>query len=448
MLKRLLIVPAIALGVLAVALLARGKTPPKLRDEAERATPVRVLEVPRLDVVPRAVGYGEARAGRTWQAVPQVGGRIIELSPRVREGSFVRSGTVLVRVDRSDYDLEVKVAQSRLIALNAQLEETKTRERTLGTSAEIERRSLELARVELERLRKLLKQGTVSRAELDREERSVLNQSLRVQEIDNGLTLLEPQRAVLRAQVAQEQSHLERAALAVERTVIAAPFDCRIGVVKVEQDQVVQPGQVLFSADSTDTSEVTAWLPTRGVRHVLAGGTAPVDLGDGFSDVSEQLGLQAEIRMGFGQGLVRWEGAVVRVRGIDSRTRALGLDVSVANPYEGIVPGVKPPLTPGMYVEVEIRGHVRPDQVAVPRSALHGDTVLLVGADDRLVRRTVRVAFVQSETAVIAEGLDGGERLILTDLMPAVDGTLLLALPDAEAARALAEDASGKDQPQ
>lgn len=448
MLKRLLIVPAVGLGVLAVVLLVRGKTPPALRSGVELATPVRTLQVERLTVVPRAIGYGEARAARTWQAVPQVGGRLQELDPRVREGSFVRGGVVLVRIDPSDYELEVKVAESRIQGLEAQLEETTTRERTLQTSAELEGRSLELARLELGRLRKLVEQGTVSQADLDREERTVLAQSLRVQEIENALVLLEPQRSVIRAQIAREESSLGRARLAVERTVIVAPFDGRIGQVNVEQDQVVQPGQVLFSADSTDASEVTAWLPTRGVRHVLAVGTAPVDLSQGFGDVKDELGLEATIRMGFGGGEVAWRGEVVRVRGIDTRTRALGLDVRVAHPYRGVVPGVRPPLTPGMYVEIEIRGNPRTDQWVVPRSALHGDHVLLAGAENRLERRPVRVAFVQGELAVIEDGLAGGERLVLSDLMPAMDGMLLDPIPDPAAAVALAREAAGDVGPQ
>ena len=447
MLKRLLILPALGLGVLAVVLLTRGKAPPALRGDAERATPVRVLDVERMTVVPRAIGYGEARAARTWQAVPQVGGRLLELSPRVREGTFVSAGTVLARIDPSDYELEVKASDARSAALDAQLGETTTREQTVRRSADIERRSLELATVELERIRRLVKQGTIAQAELDREERTVLNQSMRVQELENGLTLLEPQRAVLRAQIAQEASNRERAALAVARAVIVAPFDCRIGKVNVEQDQVVQPGQVLLTADGTDASEVTAWLPLRGVRHVLATGASPVDLSDGFGEVREQMGLEATVRMGLGGDLVTWTGDVVRVRGIDSRTRALGLDVSVAHPYQGIVPGVKPPLTPGMYVEVEIRGRPRPDLVAIPRSALHGDEVLLVGEEERLIRRAVRVAFVQSETAVIENGLEAGERVVLSDLMPAVEGMLLDPVVDPAAAAALALDAAGEAAP-
>lgn len=444
MLKKLLIVPALAIGVVAVMLMVKGKDGPTEKPPAEHATVVRTLAVPKTDVVPRAIGYGEARAGRVWQAVPQVGGRIVELSPKVKEGSFARKNDVLVRIDDADYQLDVEVAEARITALQAQLKETETREATTRASLEIERDSLALAQAELLRLQTLGKDGTVTQSEVDREDRTVLTQRLRVQEIENSMTLLDPQRKVLKAQIAQETSNLERAKLNVQRTVIRAPFHCRMGPVKVEQDQVVQAGQVLFQADGTDTSEVTAWLPLQGVRRILAPSTAPIDAITESDDMVEKFGLRARIRIGAGSRQLAWEGKVVRVRGIDSQTRSLGLDVAVEDPYRSVVPGHRPPLVPGMYVEVEIFAPTRPGQVVVPRSAIHDDVVYLADADRRLRRRPITVAFVQEEIAVVKDGLEGGETLILTDIVPAVEGELLDPTPDDAARQVLLDDASGE----
>ena len=106
-----------------------------------------------------------------------------------------------------------------------------------------------------------------------------------------------------------------------------------------------------------------------------------------------------------------------------------------------VVPGEKPPLVPGLYVEVEIYAPVREDLVVIPRSSIHDDAVYLVGDGDRLVRRPVGVAFVQEELAVVSEGLVGGETLILTDLVPAVEGSLLAPQVDELAREALIRDA-------
>ena len=235
MLKRLLILPAVAVGILALVLWSRANRGPELRPPQEFARTVRVVPVPKLEVVPRSVGYGEARPGRVWLAVPEVGGRIIRMDPRLREGNIFAEGAELVVIDPADYQLEVAQAEAQILALEAQLSQLATQKETLAKTLEIEERSAELARAELERVRELVGKGSIGAAELDKEQRNVLQQRARVQELENSLTLIEPQLRVLEAQRKLEETRLARAELSVDRTVIRAPFDCRIGQVDIEQ---------------------------------------------------------------------------------------------------------------------------------------------------------------------------------------------------------------------
>lgn len=444
--KKLLIVPAIAVGVLAVVLLMRGRKKPDLRPAAELASAVRTLEVPRVDIRPRAIGYGVARPARVWQAVPQVSGRVVELSPKVREGEFVREGEVLVRIDRTDYDLEVANAEASLAGFRAQLDETHAREKTILASLEIERSSLTLAKAEEKRIRQLVESATVPRSDLDNTERIVLTQGLRVQELENAVSLLEPARAVLKAQIQQAASRLSMAKASVARCEIQAPFNARLGPVKVEQEQPVLAGQVLFSADGTDATEVTAWVPMVGIRQVLSPGAEMIDAEKLAEGIPEKLGLDASVSLRMGRQKVVWDAVVVRVRGVDSQTRSIGLDVSVKNPYRRVIPGVRPPLSRGMYVAVEIRATARENQVVIPRAALHDNLVFLVDDEGRLARRPVVVQFVQGGLALIESGLEGGETIVLSDLVPAVEGMLLAGTDDPEAMAALLEDAAGESE--
>jgi len=68
--------------------------------------------------------------------------------------------------------------------------------------------------------------------------------------------------------------------------------------------------------------------------------------------------------------------------------------------------------------------------------------VYLVGENKRLVLQPVVVSFVQEEIAVIGEGLQGGESLVLTDVIPAVAGALLVPKEDASAREALLASAT------
>ena len=444
MLKKLLFLPALALGVLALVLLVRGRRPPDAAPVEEVAHDVRVLVVPRLTVQPRALGYGVVRPGRVWQAVPQVGGTITEMEPRLKEGNFVSANQVLLRIDKADSELEVSVGEARLEALGAQLEELDARRKTLETSLDIERRSLDLAQAELARIRALVTAADLPQADQDREERTALAQGLRVQELENTLQLLGPQRKMLEAQVAQETSNIAKARLAVKRSVIRAPFDGRLGPVSIEQDQVVQPGQVLFTLDAIDTAEVTAQAPMRGLRRVVTAGAAEIEVTDLTAERLAALGLRAVVRLTAGPDAFHWDADVVRVRGIDPQTRTVGIDVSVPAPYGGNAPVRKPPLVRGMYVEVEVAGRTQPERVVIPRSALHEDHVYLVKEEDRLERRPVAILYVQSGFAVVGAGLQGGERLIVSDLAPAAEGMLLRPVDDEEALAVLRADAAGE----
>ncbi|MEM9379441.1 MAG: efflux RND transporter periplasmic adaptor subunit [Planctomycetota bacterium] len=442
--KKLLFIPVLAVGVLGLFLLVRRGSDPELVEERELARSVRVLEVPRLDVLPRVVGFGVVRPERVWQAVPEVAGRIVEMDDRLREGNIFKEGAVLLKIDRSDYDLEVAEAEAQIASLDAEIEQLDARIQTLEASLAIEKEALALAEVERGRVKVLVDKDSLPAANLDEQSRIVLTQSARVQEVENSLTMAGPDRKVLETNRVLQETRLQKARLNVERTTIRAPFDCRMGEVSIERDQVVQKGQAMFSADSIARSEVTAQFPMMGLASVFPIVDAPIDATQGDPEALLKLGLSGTVRLTNGRRSFEWDAEVVRVEGIDSQTRTVGLVVSVEGSYREVRPSEKPPLVRGMYVEVEVRGLPRRGTVVVPRSAMHSGRVHLVDEANRMEVRPIEVGFVQSGFASILAGLDGGERLVLTDLVPAVGGMLLDPEIDEEADASLTADATGQ----
>jgi multidrug efflux pump subunit AcrA (membrane-fusion protein) len=101
-----------------------------------------------------------------------------------------------------------------------------------------------------------------------------------------------------------------------------------------------------------------------------------------------------------------------------------------------------------MYVEVEIRGAPQAGRIAVPRVAVHrgpdgGDVVYLAGPEDRLAFGSVVLGPTQSDFVVVKEGLEGGERVVVSDLIPAIEGMLLAPRLDEALERSLAAQSSG-----
>lgn len=137
LLRMLLIIPPIALGVIVFALMVGNKTPPPQAAESEIPRKVRVIEVPRLTVVPTVVGHGSVQSERRWNAVAEVAGRIVDFNPRLLEGAIMKAETELLRIDPTSYELA-------LAELEAQRSELRIREQNNRSALAIELRNREL----------------------------------------------------------------------------------------------------------------------------------------------------------------------------------------------------------------------------------------------------------------------------------------------------------------
>jgi len=110
----------------------------------------------------------------------------------------------------------------------------------------------------------------------------------------------------------------------------------------------------------------------------------------------------------------------------------------VDRPFEKVKPGHRPPLSKGMFVQVVLRGNHQIQRLLVPRSAVRAGEVYVADGENRLRRRSVGVLFSQGMVSVIAAGLEPGERVVVSDLVPAVEGMLLQTEVDEELTASLA----------
>ena len=443
--RLLLFVVPVALGLGVVGYALQNREGPQRLPPEERTTPVRVVTAPAVDVVPRARGYGSATPGRSWEAVGEVSGTVIYRHPELEKGAVLRAGTELLRIDPTDYRLAVAQIEASIRSTEAQLAVLDVRASNTRRSLAIEERSIDLARKELERKQRLVKQGTISQAAVDQEERAVLVGEQAVQNLRNSMNLLPAERSVLEATLDQLKAQLETARRNLARTTIVAPFDCRVAEVNVEMAQFAVQGKVLVVADSLDVAEVTAQVPIGTLLTLLPRDLdVPLEPGATMPRIREVAGLDAIVRLRTGRGHTEWQARFARMSDtVDPRTRTVGVIVAVDNPYRQAIAGERPPLVKNMYVEVEVRGRPRPGAVVIPRGALYGREVRTVDAEDRLRIREVEVDFIQTNFVVIASGLEAGERVVVSDLPFAADGMRLAPVDDEEAQAALVAEAVG-----
>lgn len=474
----------VVLGVAALVMMQRGREKPPRRPPSEQGKAVRTAEVIEVEATPRAVGYGVVRSSREWSLVAEVSGRVVELNDKLEDGRIIRKGELLIKIDPAGFELSASQQKATVSNVKAQLSELSAKEKSTKASLAIARRSLELAEKELTRVKKLEASGTASSSEVDTAEVSVLTQRQSVQTYKSTLASIPAQRRAYKAQIEQYEVGVKSAELDVARTEIFAPFDVRIRSANVEISELVTVGATLAEGDGIALAEVPAQFSIGSLMPLMAPPSGPTTPpaeesepeaveGEpqdpspevpGESDApaagsakpdealsaralarrSARLGLQATVTLESGAIVTHWEAAFDRFANVESATRTVSVVVSVDDPFGQASLGRRPPLVSGMYVEVELQGRPRSGCLAVPRAALRADAVHVVDSEQRLAVRPVEVSFVQEDYACIQSGVEVGDQVVLTDVVPAIEGTLLEPRVDARAAELLVGAVGGE----
>lgn len=95
---------------------------------------------------------------------------------------------------------------------------------------------------------------------------------------------------------------------------------------------------------------------------------------------------------------------------VDPSTGQVTLRAQVPNPDNALLPG--------QYVRVRIAQAQIPNGIVVPQQAVtrggpQGDTLMVVGADNKPAQRTVKIASQQGSSWIVTEGLKEGERVMV-----------------------------------
>lgn len=429
----MLIILPVAAAVAVVVYLVMHRPGPEQKAEEETVRALRVIEAPVVDLVPRATGYGVAEPGQVWEAVAEVKGKVVSTHPKLKAGEMISAKSMLVQINQAEYELVVARLRANIEETRAKISELSAEEENTKRLLEIERRSLELAGKSMERKRKLLEKNNISPDEVDREERNFLQQQEKVRQMENTLALIPSKRKTLEAGLEANQANLEQAKLDLDKTTIKSPFDLRLSNVEIESGQFVRAGQSLFKAHGTGVTEVEARFRPEQLRRLLGKDKRqqfqPGVINESFKELFRN--INAEIRLQNEDWPADWEARIDRVREtMDTKTREIRVVAAVDKPYEKALPGVRPPLTPGMFCELTLRATARPESVVLPRSAVHDRTVFIVDQQNRLRKKQVTVDFAQSDFVVIKSGLSGGEKVVVSDPSPAIAGMRVDPVPD------------------
>jgi multidrug efflux system membrane fusion protein len=437
-LKKLLIIIPIICGIALFVWMKSNKQPPARLDLKERVQTVRVISLEKTSVVPRTISYGYVEADRTWEAISEVSGKIIYMNENLKKGYFIKKGELLLKIDTTTYGLAETRGMADVLNVDARLKELdQSRKNTQGLLV-IEKKALTISNQELKRMQELFNKGVISASILEKEERNFLTRQTAVNNLQNALDLVPSQKKALLAQKQSGESLVSERRLDVAKTQIYAPFNCRLSSVNIELDQYETAGSVLVTAESIDKAEIPIQLSPQNFLNLMPRKHDFILSGLPDMEILRQaISITAKVRLPMDEANkdeanrdeannIEWDGQFSRTsESMDLQTGALTVYIVVDKPYEKLIPGKRPPLVSNMYVEVELRGKPVPDRFVVPRSAVHAGKIYICSPENRLIIKPVKIEFQMEDMAVISSGVEPGETLVLTDLVPAVEGMLL-----------------------
>jgi len=401
-------------GIAAAVILVKTKKDPPKKPTTAIAPLVEVVEVSSGTRQVSMQLQGEVSPSAQVVVMPEVTGKVVWQSDQLVPGGKLEEGEPILRIDPSDYALNLRQQQSQLAANRLQLDLEEGR-----------------ARVATEEW------------ELFQEERK--KSGLPASKV-NGKALATREPHVESAKVAMQsaKSSIQRAALQLDRTTIKAPFNAIVRTESVDRGQVVSPGMQLATLVGTDTYWVRVSIPMDQLAYVQ------------FPE-GETPGSRVKVWTDAGQGRIEREGRVIRLLSdLDPVGRLARILVEVDHPLDRKAPEKEPtdtddeasdqskashlPLLLGSFVKVEVEGVEVSGLTEIPRKALQeNNNVYILDEDGKLHITKVEVVWGDREVVLVTGDVKSGDRLITSVLNTAVEGMALRAIDDA--ADAVEEDA-------
>jgi membrane fusion protein (multidrug efflux system) len=359
----------LAFAVITLSLMAAcGK-----KDAAPAAPPPPTVSV--ITVAPSSVTVSNELPGRIEAyRIAQVRARTagIVLKRVFEEGSDVKAGQVLFRIDPAQFQASFESAQAAVSKADANLAQ---------------------AELKVKRYKPLLSAQAVSQ-----------------QEYDDAVTA-QKQAA---ADLANARAARTNAGLTLGYATVTSPISGRVGRALVTEGALVGQGEAtpMATVQQLDPIYVTITQSSTellALKRALASG----QLKSAGKDQARVTLLTEDGQEYSSAGKLLFSDVAV-----DESTGSVSMRAEFPNP--------KRTLLPGMYVRARLEQGVNEAAITVPQQAIvrgaEGASVMIVGADNKVVAQPVQAEASQDNNWIVSSGLKGGERIIVEGFQKAKPG--------------------------
>lgn len=309
----------------------------------------------------------------------QVKGEIVQISPDLIPGGFIKKGQLLLTINPSDYQLTI-----------------------LQRKSDVAKAASDLA----------LEMGNQLIAEKEFE---ILGEE--ATDDEKELMLREPQLENKRATLKSAEAKLTQAELNLQRTRINAPFNSVIISRYVDLGSHISEATDLAHLAGTDEF----WLKL----------SVPVDklqwLNIPNGDAEPVTGVKIIVRENKDRQVVR-KGRLLRLApNLEEQGRMAVLYVSIKDPLVRLAENNNNArLLIGSYVRAEIDGIDLDSAVAIKRSHVHdANTIWLLSENNTLIIREIDIVYKDRHHAFVTSGIKEGEKIITSPISAPVAGMSL-----------------------
>jgi RND family efflux transporter MFP subunit len=335
----------------------------------------------------------------------------------VPDGADVKAGEVLFVIDPRPFEAALRQAQANVARDTAQLHQAQAalgqREAEVQQAqANLERdlAQLENARIQEQRYRTLVQQQLVAREQYDqiRTNMTALDATVQADRsaVENAKAALAAARATIenaRALIRADEAAVDSARLQLDYTVVRSPLDGRMGRAEVRVGSLVgrSDSTLLATVSTRDPMYVAFSVSEREALSVWRGrAQRPAGRSGITITLPDDTVYPHEGRLDFVD------------RAVDPRTGTLALRATFPNPA-GL-------LRPGQYVRLRVLLEERPDAVVVPQAAIQESqgsaSVFVIGPDQTVQARSVRMGPRFGPLWVVDEGVTSGEQVVVKGL--------------------------------
>jgi RND family efflux transporter MFP subunit len=377
------LLPLVVLTIAGFGAVRLVKTGPKAqqRPPEQSSILVQVQTVGHTDASVMVHAMGTVIAAQEVILQPRVSGEIVKISPAFIPGEHFKAKEVILQIDPEDYELALEQSRSQVAQSRY--------------AVKLELGYQDIAQHEWELL------GVKDASESERE-----------------LALRKPHLEKANASLSAAQAAEQKAKLDLERTRIVAPFNGIITMKNVDVGAQVTPQTELARMVGTDEYWIQVSIPVDQLKWIT------------FPKAGNERGSVVRIYLRNGvEGVNHWTGYVLRLLGdLEPQGRMARILVTVHDPLGLDVPEGKKrsPLLIGSFVNVVIEGVKVRNIIAMPRAVLRdGSNIWIMNKSDELEIRKVEIVWGGPNRVFIRDGIQDGERIVVSDLATPVSGTRL-----------------------